>query len=110
MEYKRICPECGKEIIYKSKGAMNNANKSNSLCHSCTEFKIYSIKRYGDLSVLLNNDYETFYWIGFLLADGSFSDVRLRFGLAEKDKELDAVKAQNKELLDKFIALKNIFS
>lgn len=87
MEYKRICPECGKEIIYKSKGAMNNANKINSLCHSCAEFKIYSNKRYGDLSILLNDDYETFYWIGFLLADGSFSDVRLRFGLSEKDKE-----------------------
>ena len=50
MEYKRICPECSKEIIYKSKGAMNNANKINSLCHSCAELKIYSIKRYGDLS------------------------------------------------------------
>ena len=38
-EYKRICPKCGKEIIYKSKYTMINANKINSLCRSCAQIQ-----------------------------------------------------------------------
>ena len=87
MEYKRICPCCNKEIIYKSKSAMINANKINSLCKSCAGLKRFDNERYGDLSNLLNDTYETFYWIGFLLADGSFSNTRIIFGLSAHDKE-----------------------
>lgn len=85
-EYKRNCPKCGKEIIYKSKGAMNNASKINSLCRSCAQTIRQNENRYGDLSILLNDTYESFYWIGFLLADGSFSiGNRLRIGLSAHD-------------------------
>lgn len=85
MEYKRICPECGKEIIYKYKSTYESANKINSLCRYCGTYKISNNKRYGDLSILLENTYESFYWIGFILADGNIKNNRLKFGLSDKD-------------------------
>lgn len=85
-EYKRICPKCGKEIIYKSKYTMNNANKINSLCRSCAQIQQQNEKRCADLSILLNDTYESFYWIGFLLADGTFGKTnRLTIGLSIHD-------------------------
>lgn len=41
----------------------------------------------ADLSILLNDDPSTYYWIGFLMADGSidFKDYRLKLQLAAKD-------------------------
>jgi len=86
-EYKRICPQCGKEITYTSKYTFETANNANTLCRSCTQLNRFSIERYGDLSKLLEDTYESFYWIGFLLADGTFSDIRLGFGLSIHDKE-----------------------
>lgn len=87
MQYIRICPCCSKEIEYKYKSTFDNANKINSLCRSCGTYKRANNDRYGDLSVLLNDTNETFYWIGFLLADGSFRNNRLSFGLSIKDKK-----------------------
>lgn len=36
-EYKRNCPECNKEIIYKAKQSYNIAIKENRLCRSCSK-------------------------------------------------------------------------
>jgi len=44
---------------------------------------------------LLKDDQESFYWTGFILADGSISDNRLRITLSIKDKE-HLVKLGNK--------------
>ena len=85
MEYKRICPNCGKEIEYKSYSAWYSANKSESLCRSCSA-KARTI-HCGDLSKLLEETPEAYYWMGFLMADGSFTDGRLKLALAKKDKE-----------------------
>ena len=42
--------------------------------------------RMADLSVLLKDEPQSMYWVGFILADGSFSNEnRLRFHLAQKD-------------------------
>lgn len=85
MEYKRICPKCEKEIQYKSYSAWYNANKKDTLCRSCSA-KVKA-PHCGDLKKLLEENNEAYYWIGFLLADGSFVNGRLKFCLAEKDKE-----------------------
>lgn len=85
MEYKRICPKCGKEITYQSYSAWYNANKAGTFCRSCSYKQ--STHRCGDLTKLLEDTYESYYWIGFLLADGCFSNGRLRIDLAIKDKE-----------------------
>lgn len=35
MEFKRICPNCGKELVYKSETSYKNAVKADSVCRSC---------------------------------------------------------------------------
>lgn len=87
MEFKRVCPVCRKELEYKSQKAYNNAVKSNSLCRSCAGKKKQSGKHCADLSILLLDTPESFYWVGFLLADGSFCNGRLKLGLSLKDSE-----------------------
>lgn len=43
-------------------------------------------KSYGDLSILLEDNNQTYYWIGFLMADGHFSKSGdLQVNLAKKD-------------------------
>lgn len=54
------------------------------------KFKIkrYNKKeRFADLDILLNDTYETYYWIGFIMADGNIINNRLRLRLSCKDKE-----------------------
>ena len=86
-QYKRICPCCGKELAYKYKSTYDKANKKNLECKSCAQLKRFKDERYGDLSILLDDTNEAFYWIGFLLADGSFSEYRLKIGISGHDIE-----------------------
>lgn len=83
--YERICPKCGKKIIYKSYGGWYLSTKRNCLCRECASY--LRITHDSDLSILLEDTPETFYWIGFLMADGSFiHNKRLILGLSIKDK------------------------
>ena len=84
-EYKRICKECGKELFYKSYPAYWLAEKNNALCRNCATKK--AVERKCDLSVLLEETPESYYWIGFLMADGNFNNGRISFTLAKKDEE-----------------------
>lgn len=43
------------------------------------------IKRKSNLEVLLQDTPEAYYWIGFLMADASFTERRIILGVAEKD-------------------------
>jgi len=47
--------------------------------------RINEIPKCSNLNLLLENTPETYYWIGFLLADGTFSTNRIKIGLAKKD-------------------------
>lgn len=99
--YVRICPECGKDIEYKYKSDYTKAVKANSLCKSCAVSKssifqkghklndVYSV-RINSLDKLIEDEsFQTFYWIGFLLADGSFyNESEFEFGLKDGDKNV----------------------
>lgn len=101
--YSRLCPECGKEIVYKYKSDFTKATKNNSLCKSCAVSKSSIFQkghnlndewtvRDNSLDKLINDkSLETFYWIGFILADGSFYNNRFEFGLKEDD--IDVLRA-----------------
>ena len=84
-KYKRICRICGKELNYGSYSAYWLAEKKNGLCINCASRK--RAKRKCDLSPLLDNTPEAYYWIGFLLADGHFENGRIKFHLGLKDAE-----------------------
>lgn len=81
----RICECCGKELTYSCSGAYHLAERNHALCKSCAAKK--RIKRVANLSVLLNETPESYYWVGFLLADGHFQDGRITLGISSKDKQ-----------------------
>lgn len=85
-EKTRICECCGKELVYGSYSAWHLAEKNNAICKSCASKK--RAKRFNNLSVLLEETPEAYYWIGFLLADGHFDNgKRIIVGLAEHDRD-----------------------
>lgn len=81
----RICECCRKELTYGSYSAWHLAEKNHGLCRSCAGRK--KAKRLNNLSILLEDTPETYYWIGFLLADGHFDEKRIVVGLAEHDRD-----------------------
>lgn len=84
-KYERNCPMCNKLLQYKSNTSWNLAKRRNARCRNCST-KLYA-KRIGDASFLLNETNESFYWIGFIMADGTFDkSKRLSVTLSDKDK------------------------
>ena len=85
MDLVKKCPKCGCEQRYKSLVTYNRAIESNACCHKCVAIGKH-IK--NNANVLLNENLETYYWIGFILADGSIkSNNRLVVSLSNKDAE-----------------------
>lgn len=84
-KYKRICRICGKELEYGSYSAYWLAEKNNAICINCASRA--RAKRKCDLSKLLEETPEAYYWVGFLLADGHFENGRVKFHLALKDSD-----------------------
>ena len=84
-EYKRVCKICGKTLVYGSYSSYWLAEKNNSNCKKCAS-KLRA-KRKCDLSPLLEETPEAYYWVGFILADGHLEDGRVSFHLGEKDIE-----------------------
>lgn len=86
MEYVRYCPNCGSKKIYKSLDSFR-ANKNSLLCRKCASSKVFEKKYPNKIEKLLDDVPETYYWIGYLLADGHF-DVetnRLKFTQSNDD-------------------------
>lgn len=98
-EYVRNCPECGKQIYYKRQSDFIKGIKQNTSCtkcrakHSETTFKkgnkqcinnTSAIPKYS-LDNLLNDSLEAYYWLGFILTDGSFYKNRFEFALKADD-------------------------
>jgi hypothetical protein len=93
----RKCPICGKDIGYSCIYDLRKADKKNSYCKKCSINsgklisghklnEIYSIKQ-NSLINLLDETPESFYWLGFIIADGSFYKDRFELTLSEKDVE-----------------------
>ena len=78
MEYIRYCPKCGSEKRYKSLDSFR-ANKNSLLCRKCARKEIFSKLYPNKLEKLLDDTPETYYWIGYLLADGHFYTDRIKF-------------------------------
>ena len=86
MEYIRYCIKCGKEKVYNSLDSFR-ANKNSLLCRSCAR-KIIQKKNYPNkIEKLLEESAESYYWIGYLLADGHFyKNYRMSFSQNNEDK------------------------
>ena len=86
MEYKRYCIKCGTEKIYNGLDSFR-ANKDSLLCRSCARKIIQKKNHPNRLEKLLEETAESYYWIGYLLADGHFSEnYRVKFTQNNEDK------------------------
>jgi hypothetical protein len=113
IKYSRTCPNCGAEITYAYKSDLNKAIKRNSLCKHCAVSKssIFQkghnlndkVVRNNSLDKLLDKSLQSMYWVGFLLADGSFYGNKFELGLSEKDKEFLEKFAEYIEFKNKII-------
>lgn len=70
---------------YLSTNLQNRKWKSISKKASILGLERISILRKANLSILLEETPITYYWLGFLMADGGFTDRRLQLGVAHKD-------------------------
>ncbi len=83
---KRKCPRCSKTLTYSSKSNYNGAVKRDDVCKSCG-LLLSDKKKQSDLSILLEENPLTYYWIGFLLADGNFGKTNtIKCTLSSIDK------------------------
>lgn len=101
MNFSRICPVCGCNIWYTRKEDYRKALKRNTRCAKCASIGNNGCFKKGgrpfdqhlnestiprfNLDKLLLEDLISLYWIGFILADGSFSYYRFELGLNDKD-------------------------
>lgn len=82
----RTCSVCTATLTYSSKSSYNYAVKQNKKCRSCS-IKASEFKRKSNLSILLEDTPITYYWIGFLLADGNFGKLNtIKCTLSSVDK------------------------
>lgn len=79
----RICSRCQKVLSYSCSSSYFLAQRNNAKCRSCST--INYAKRKGNAERLLMLDNESYYWIGFILADGHISDNRLVVTLSDVD-------------------------
>ena len=84
MEYIKYCVECGKPKVYKNKHSYIYSSKP--LCKSCSKTKQNNKLYPNKLEKLLLNTPESYYWIGYLLADGHFQNNRIIFSQNGEDK------------------------
>ena len=84
----RKCPECGKTIYYSCKSSLNYATKKDSHCYECKLKNAYNVSNKNNIKILLNETLISYYWIGFILADGHIEkNKRLQISLSKKDYE-----------------------
>jgi hypothetical protein len=82
--YKKQCPTCGADQAYKSKITYTRGCKTNTECKACANTR--SAIRDGSCTILLNESLATYYWLGFIFADGHIDKGnRLKVTLATKD-------------------------
>lgn len=100
MLFYRNCPQCNRELCYINEVSFKKQVLKQGLCRSCSTTK-YANKQ-NDLSVLLNESLVTYYWLGFILADGSFKNKK-RIIITISNNDLEHLKK-----LQNYLSIKNI--
>ena len=93
-KFIRSCPnpygidKCKKLMHYQYKHQFINAEYKNALCWQCSKLSTRQKKKQHNIERLLSSELDAFYWVGFLLADGSFNtNGTFQLGLSVKDSE-----------------------
>src|ERR1035437_351458 len=110
---ERKCPRCNKKLTYTDKSGYQSAVKKKDVYRKCGVFLSKKIGK-SDLSILLEETPLTYYWIGFLLADGNFgktNTVKCTLSSIDKDhliklKNFLKIKSVNFEKNEKYCTIK----
>lgn len=74
----KVCKICKETQSYPNVGSFNRAKRNDSICRKCV--------RKNRCEVLLEETAISYYWIGFIMADGSISNSgRLSVGISIED-------------------------
>lgn len=94
LKYQRQCSnpfntdKCSGLMYYQHKNQFDRAERLNLLCWNCSKLSTRQLKKKHNIERLLSNEFESFYWIGFMLADGCFnSKGTFSLSLAIKDSD-----------------------
>lgn len=75
-------------MTYKHKKSFNLAERNGTLCKKCSYGKAYEKSRKYNLNFLLENTDIAHYYLGLIIADGSFYKTRFELCLKEEDSEI----------------------
>jgi len=91
-KFIRKCPSCTLDVEYKTKESLYMANYNDFICRRCHNNK----KIKNKCENLLNESLESYYWLGFLMADGHFEprSYNISISIHNKDKS-HLIKLQN---------------
>jgi len=88
--------EKNNNFLIENYNNMDNDKLIHELSRSWNAIKLQSAKlglkrykninRFANLDILLNDDNITYYWIGFIMADGNIINNRLRIRISDKDE------------------------
>lgn len=81
--YINNCPNCGSVRKYKHYSSYITSINKNSLCKTCSSFNHANKK--NNIDFLMQESLESYYWLGFIFADGHISNGRLIIGLSKQD-------------------------
>lgn len=80
------CPNCGQNREFSSNAALWYAKHHKTWCKSCAVKYKHPNTKLGTAKRLLEESYESYYWLGLLAADGHFaSNGRLKISLSDYD-------------------------
>ena len=74
--YTKNCPQCGGLQTYSCRDSWRLNTKTNSTCKKCSAGRQAEEKRQSELGVLLEDTPLTYYWLGFIMADGHIDHKR----------------------------------
>lgn len=94
---QRFCPNpqnyknCKGKLTYLNEDNCKKSEKLNKICLNCAQNLRYLNNPTNNIQRLLSDELDSFYWMGFLLADGSFGKNG-GFGLQLAQKDFDHLK------------------
>ncbi len=89
-KFSKNCPECNREMFYTFKSNLYRSRSANSVCISCSSYKLKKnvVSRNNDFFDIIDTE-EKSYWLGFLLADGTLRPKKIGYridvNLAKRD-------------------------
>lgn len=98
--FTRICPTCGNKLVHKTKHSLDASILNKSVCKRCHNNK----KLKNNCEILLNESLESYYWLGFIFADGHINTKNYSVNVTIHNQDLNHLLK-----LKKYLNIENMF-